>query len=880
MQGAARNLQRPETATSPHETDHPPKTLDGDEELGAARENAGADQGHDDLPVAPRRLKRRSPQPNASESPHRPSREPSPGLFVSSPLRPSPAKSREGDDSESDQELPALKSDRFKALMERKRQERLAREASEEARRADQHAQQENLVSELQALDSDDGADSGITDDEGGRRLTQKALPTRKASKKAVEEMSRETQRLARNMQLSHEAKTRKKISKASLFERFNFRPAHGSYLEPKTHSSSRPTTPQSDAEMKGADTPPSSPPADKAQEPVDQNGDAQNLEDDELPPLQDIMDLAVQLPPKDKGKAVAVDSESTKKTPKPKRRIRVRLPAAALKTSTLGSDDELEVKCTKKDKVNAVFDRIPAQTDKESRSLRTLRALALVKSPGKQDRQKQVGSGLTAAELQAQLYQRARQQARLERDRRLETLKKQGVVIQTADERERQEQEVEDLVAKAREEAQQIMQQERAAAKKEQKESGNADPLAWDDSEDEEYVEAADDADGEASATELSDSGSNSEEDDDEDGEKLDTDQSVVNPLFDEDEEVERSEAEQHSAPDTASERDEDPKELPATKQRRARKHATILSDDEAEVEATPSHQAKAAQKTPADASTASPVAPTSVLRSAKKSFIPGLPVHGPAGLGLTQIFAGTLDDSQVGGPTQSMMPDFDQFPDSNFSATAEEPTEEMIMDTQREETFTVTQDTQGVRLNMSQSQMRGLDSLLPDSLHSQLSEPMEPSQDAGLQQHTPLRERFVEPPFSTVETIPADQPGDEVVHDSPLVRKGRLRRKMDMAAVEEEEIQATQVQVNAFRVLAEGVKERTRPTDGFDRKKTKAKDMVEDQAEESEDEYAGLGGADGEGSDNESTGSVEDIIDDAKGNDVDKGELAAFYA
>ncbi|KAK7215391.1 hypothetical protein V2G26_003394 [Clonostachys chloroleuca] len=118
---------------------------------------------------------------------------------------------------------------------------------------------QEKLASELEQLDSDHSNVSDIEDDEGGLKLTQGARPTRKASKKAVEDMNRETQRMARNMQLAHEAKTRKKISKSSLFERFNFRPAGAP--APKIASSSRPTTPPTDAEKQNSDTPPSSPP-------------------------------------------------------------------------------------------------------------------------------------------------------------------------------------------------------------------------------------------------------------------------------------------------------------------------------------------------------------------------------------------------------------------------------------------------------------------------------------------------------------------------------------------------------------------------------------------------------------------------------------------
>lgn len=819
--------------------------------------------------MAARRLKRRSPVPHSLRDLETPAREPSPGLFVSSPPRPSSAKSNHTNDSDSDEEPPAPKSDRLKALFERKRQERLAREA-------DQRARQEQRTSEL---DAEPGDESGITDDEGGRTLTQKARPTRKASKKAVEEMNRETQRLARNMQLAPEPKTRKTIPMTSLFARFNYRPATGSHSEPQIHSSSRPTTSQSDVDINNAETPPSSPPRTKDQgSPSLRTNHVIDASDDELPTLDQVIDQAAQSSPQGKGKAVAVAvDEASCKVHKPRRRVRVRLPPAALKAATLDSNDELEVKCTTKDKVDAVFNSITVKDDEESRSLRALRALALVRSPGKRG-QKDTRPGMTAAELHMQLYQKARQQVRLERERRLEMLKSQGVLVQTADERERQEQEVEDLVARAREEAQQIMQQERAAAKKEKNESGSVDPLAWDDSEDDEYAEAAYGADDETSAIELSGSDSEPEDEEGEDDEnsELGTKEDAAKPLFDEDAEVEGSEIDKHSEHDTSPESDAE--EPSAAKPRRARKHTTILSDDEAEIEATPKPKAKTVSTTPAETRTASPAVPTSVLRFAKKTFIPGLPMQGPAGLGLTQIFAGTMDDSQMmGGPTQSMMPDIDHFPDSNFSATADEPAEEIVMDTQREQTPAATQGTQGFCLDLSQSQMRGLDSLLPDSLHTQMSGSMEPSQDVGLQEHTPLRDRFIEPPVSTVETIAADKQVHDT-YDSPLVRRGRLRREMDVATAGEGETQATQV--NAFQVLVEGAKDKRRPADSFDRNKTKAKDMVEEQAEESEDEYAGLGGADGEGSDNESTGSVGDIIDDAQGNDVDEGELAAFYA
>jgi mediator of replication checkpoint protein 1 len=84
------------------------------------------------------------------------------------------------------------------------------------------------------------------------------------------------------------------------------------------------------------------------------------------------------------------------------------------------------------------------------------------------------------------------------------------------------------------------------------------------------------------------------------------------------------------------------------------------------------------------------------------------------------------------------------------------------------------------------------------------------------------------------------------------------------------------------AFNKLQEGAKKEKKRQlqEEFLKKKSKAKEMVEEQAEESEDEYAGLGGVDGEDSDNESIASVKEMIDDAAGNNVDEAKLAAFYA
>ncbi|GAO16382.1 uncharacterized protein UV8b_00259 [Ustilaginoidea virens] len=832
-----------------------------------AERMSNGDGQDDDLPLAPRRLKRPAATEKAPGPVEQLSRSPSPGLFVSSPVRPSPGRAPAvRDDSEN--ELPAPKSDRFKALVERKRRERLEREAAEAARVAEREARHEQLTSELEQLlpdDDDDDDDGGITDDEGGRRLSQKSRPARKASKKAIEEMNRETQRLARNMQLAHEPKTRRKFSMASLFERFNYRPAGEPVQDDHMDSSSRHGTPQSDAGMNDADTPPSSPPMTKQTEEAS---------------------TAHGIKITSSGSTGTATPATAAKQPS-KRRVRVRLPAAVAVT-TFDSGDELEITTTSKNKFDRIFDNIPRNKSAESRSLQALRALAQVRSAGSGTSRKADRFEMTAGELQVFLATKAREQARLERDRRLDILRGQGIAIQTAEEREKQEQEVEDLVAKARQEAQKIMEQERDQVRREKKASGCVDPLAWDDSEDDEY--RGSDDEGNAAPSEVDVSGSEDDEtaEDDEAGGGREV---KGNSLFDEAAECSGSEVSEGEQ-DAARDDDEDEMEgqVVVTRQRRKRNTNAVLSDDEAGVEATPRPAEVATQTTPAAAGAASVVAPSSVLRSAKKTFIPGLPVQGPAGLGLTQIFAGTMDSqmggSTTGGPTQSMMPDFDQFPDSNFSATADEPLEDVLLDSQNQNTY---QTTQGVQLNLSQSQMYGLDTLAGHGPQTQISELMELSQDGGLQQQTPLRDRFAEPPLSTAETMIVEKQGDDglSVQDSPLVRKGRLRRRMDMLTMQAAEPESSEsiipsTEGNAFRSMADAAKKERKLLGAkeFDRKKSKAKEMIEEQAEESEDEYAGLGGADGEESDSDSAGSVEEMIDDAAGNDRDEGKLAAFFA
>lgn len=921
------------------------------------------DEEDEDMPVR-RRFKARQRHNHTPEPFDRTTSEKasSPGLFVTPSKSPPSAQESPAAGSGGELELPSLKSDRFKALVEKKRKERLAREAEEDGKRKARAAALEKLGD-----DNDDDV-SDITDDEGGRQLTQRqSRPSRKASKKAIEEMNRETQRMQRSMQLAHEAKTKKKIAKTSLFERFNFKP--GGNVSTQERSSSRPQTPVStkstDAEMQDASTPPSSPPAsveDVLGKDVNKVPELTGVaagststtmkeglyqDDDADLPDMDIQAFARKPFDKAKAKATLPDLKITSPTKTvPKRQVRVKMSSIPDHRVSLGpaddDDDELVIVNSKKTKFDALLDRIPKNQDRESKSLRLQRRLAHLDSPERKAYKKVDKKALTLGELQAQLQQRAREQAKLERERRLEMLKAKGIHIQTEEERQRDREAIEDMVARARREAEEIMDRERNEAKAEKKARGD-DPLAWDDSgsEDDDYVETevagdtGDEAEVELSGSEEEDDNAEAEgmiidggdEEDDgateqkdgkADANKTPTKISAVHNLVDEeaneDSENEDSGSETEQSwvdPDEEEEKhrwgdDDDENDVPAFVSARRPKQPLALidaDDDDMEVDATPkplkihsidfTPRPTSAQATinftPRPNNSTSPSEPTSVLRSAAKTFIPGLPVDagGPAGLGLTQIFAGTMDDSQAGplggsSPSQPM-PTFDQFPDSQYSQNATNSTDDMVVDSQ---TMPATQPETQIRLDFSQSQTHGLDSLLRDDMGSQPSQFMEPSQDGGFQDWTPLKERFVEPPQSTVDTVirATSEADEEIPHESPLMQKrSRIRRKavIDSDTEDEDDFKAS-TKPSAFTAMkdAAAIEKKRKAREEFDKKKSKAKEMVHEQAEESEDEYAGLGGVDGEDSDDDGADVKEMIDDQTQGNQDDELKISALHA
>jgi mediator of replication checkpoint protein 1 len=838
------------------------------------------------------------------------------GLFVS----PSPEKSNaHAADSDSDSDLPAdvpamTANERFMALVEKKRQERLAKEEKEQREKKEAAQKRLKQAAQYSRILEDDDL-SGSEEDDGGRRLTQQARPTRKASKKALEDMHRETQRMARNMQLAHQPKTKKKITKSSLFAKFNYKPE--GFMEDGVADSAPSSSPRrTDPEIH--DTPPTSPssppPYDKVpeiesqqpQQPEESRLD--DDDDDELPSLEDVTsgEYKAPSPPrtiidKGKGKAIEQPSPPAKQPLFTQRPIRVIPPKVIKKPAFIGDDSDSDLEIIPKSKKDTIFDRIPQQQDQQSHSLHTLRMLAHLTSPGKQAPKKNARSSMTASELQLSLQQRARQQAAREREERLHDLKARGIIVQTAEERNNEMAEVEDLMAKARREADEIAKEEKAAGKKERQ--ANGEEMFDDSSADEDYEEIDHLSKSSQAGSENGDESDDSEREDEFDEEELEDSESVdryltvANPLFGQDaSESETAEDDQDMIMDEdAGGMINDEEELPMVQNRRRAKN--VISDDEDDD--LPAHSPTNLH-TDSPAKTAS--APGSVLRSAKKTFIPGLPVAGPAGLSLTQIFAGTMDESQDfdNGSTQSPSQRIDTEQDSlaflrnfpapdlpSFRPTMDEDSQDFMVDRIPESQPTQA-ETQGIQLSFSQSQVHGFDSLVESA--SQFSEFPEATQDLGFQYMSPIQGRFAAPPQSTVDTVLLqNSPTPESNQETPIVKKkGKLMRRLQAPVLsdDEEPEQAEaeredefEITANVFDVMRKASKKKTAVADDFDKKKSAAKEMVQEQADESEDEYAGLGGASDDESGEEDDALVREMIDDNTKN-VDESKLAAFYA
>ena len=839
-----------------------------------------------------------------------------PGLFLTpggESVGKSPSKATANDVSDSDSDLPAnpLNNKRLAELVARKREERKAKEAMEAEKRAAREAQYMQQDGKARARQSATplGESEEDSDEAAARKLTQQARPTRKASKKALEEMSRETQRMNRNMQLAHQARTNKKITKESLFARFNFRTTapSGNPCQAQTSSIVVSSAPVSETEgVEHHATPPSSPPAlqDSSKPDMPDSAAAPHMdfpavvsdEDEELPTLDDVMNAPRRTLEKGKSKAVERTAEDVlpapalPKAPFSKPTIKINFPNKVTRSKDQQDDSEsdLEILAPQKSKASrlAVFDRFPPGKQSEARSLHKLRMMAHISSPEKRSGKSK--ASMTSSEMHMSLQQRARKQAAAERAEKIQSLKDKGIIVQTAEERQKDQAEIQDLLEKARQEAADIKKKEKDAARKAAKRNGEDFNDSSD--EDEEYqANEADESDIELSGSEdeaAVSQGSDDELDEDADAEEEEEEEEDEVDVGDEDkhsnrlvedEAMEDSLDEDNSAAgevaedDIEMDQDEDPQLL-----HRKTRVSRIIEDDDEDTNVTEPIQDRAL-----------------LLETPEKPMIPKIALGTSPGLmGMTQAFAATMADSQtqairdIGIDTeQDSMSFLGPIPEPNVPVYDANDTESMVLDSQTGNQATGVDTNAGnVTLDFTQSQMEY--EPYPDSqdppMATQDMEIPEPTQDMGFHLSSPAGNRFVSAPPSTVDTVilPAQSP---VKRKKGRLQRGR-RESIDLSDADEEVPISPQqsadfdISANAFDVMKQK-RSAAVTAQAFDKKKSKAKEMVEEQAQESEDEYAGLGGA----SDDESVGEEdEDLKKMIEEGDVevDERKLAAFYA
>lgn len=784
-----------------------------------------------------------------------------------------------GTDDE-DGELGPTAHNRLMALVEKKRKEREAREQLG----ADKKAARLQRSSELEeTLLSSDRLSDDADESESGRKLTQHSRPSaRKSSKKALLQMNRETQRISRNMQLAHQAATKKKITLDSFLAKFN---SKSSAMSAATTTNSAPASSDHEDQQHRHSTPPTSPLEegilqDKPVEPVSEDnhkGASVSNDDDDLylPSVEDILagSARVAQAPVDSARLVRQHSKAPSVTPAPgtpnktTRHVRVRLSRQSIAENQKNdTDSDLEIITSPgKTRRIAVFENLPARNNQSSTTLLKLRTLAQLTSPS---RQRQTAM-MTRGELDNNLFRRARLQALKERQEKIEELRAKGVVVESAEERMRVHDEVEDLLEKARGEAEEIARREKKAAKKD---GGSVDVVDLDDSDDGEYEGS--DEEGVLSGSEEEEGEditvSDGEEGEDEELEEGDKpvdkgDEGTGHFIHNEADEAEVSddESEQSELDDQQAQGTDG--NIPRRRRRR------VISDDEDED--VNADIAPKPQETP--------------VRSHSQPLFPDFGATRTPLMGLTQAFRATFADSQEND--EDSLAILRRMPDT------ERPVDQLLLERDSQE---IVHDSQGhqdsVPLDLFASYPRAVEDRVSESpaarTATSYSQAPEPTQDAGFvyspfEQGSRFTDVHVQVPTSTVDTVPV---GDD---QSPIARRaggGRILRRgpvAELSDVDEDEDgdgdEGFLVKSSAFDVMrkvANKKKQKTAQTP-FDKTKSRARDIIDEAAEESEDEYAGLGGAS-----DESAGEEDEIdlsmINDDGGEVVDAKELAALNA
>lgn len=836
----------------------------------------------DDLYSAtPRKKQNKSPSPPQSDARS--------SLFVS------PAKPGQ-DQDESDEDLPMNpigSKQKLAALVAEKRAERLAKEAEEEQQRsAFAHASSDlpdEIVEDARAA----------SNPEIERIMSDAAKPTRKASKKAMLDMERETQRMVRQQALAHQMKTKKKFTTNDLFARFNYRPAGQASAPPPpadgdTTASSAPNSDAVDAVTKEpVSTPPSSPPTplDRQRALVEQGALSKlvPVREDSLTSIIDDEDEGEELLSMhdmiSSSRALELAETPAKAASEKKKGLRLaRFGKKAVPVrQDDSSDDELEILKELPSHLS-IFDRakgIQKRQHTDSTAIHILKHLAHAGTDAAHSGRRNKNNSRPSVNpqvLEAQLRLRAKEQARARQLERIAELRAKGIEVQTTEEREREAEEFENLLEKARQDAVDLRKAEKAA-------DNEGKVVASDDeSEDEDYYD-----------------GSENDDDDERDGVEKDSNE-MVDDIADESEDEEEEEEDEELEQDGDVDADElageeevppavdaqpaSPRAETAAKAdwvhqtpvigRKPRKSHIVLDEEDSDMEGSQIIANAAAES---DDEGADPFAAFN-FGAAKTTNVLMSP---------TQAFNATMQT-----PTQNSQQDsLDILAYLAPPGSAARPSLPVDMETQTQvesqESF-----VPGSQLPESQQVNLAWETQAPETPVPGLNRGAsaatietpgwEPTQDGGLptewqakqnrEQANPLEAMVEHDTQSTVRLRISESP-------VPAPKRNRLvrgqRAVVDSSDDEDEpDVQpAEAAKKDVFREMAKRRKEALTTAEIAEAQR-EAKQMMDEQAEESEDEYAGLGGDDFVAPETEQD---REMIDSSL-IDVDERQIAAHFA
>ena len=822
------------------------------------------------------------PREPANEAPNSPiGSEKGNSLFVS------PAKSSHAG---SEDELPSNPfggKDKLAELVAQKRAERLAKEADDEERKKRVASLQVSSDLPEEAFEGpQDAVDLNIE-----RIMSDASRPARKASKRALLEMERETQRLARQQALAHQMKVKKKFTTSDLIAKFNFRQPGMAPTISNDQQHGGDTTASSAPNSDGVEpkdpvsTPPSSPltPLDRQRELVDYGALSKlvPVRQDSIASLADGGEDEGLL-----GTAEVMRSSQMRKKEQAALREEVQPEKKGLKLARLGkkaviaqddSDDELEI-----------VDRLPphlrafakaATTSRtgrpaDSKAIHNLKHLSHLHANDSAPHKPGSRPSLNTRTLESQLRRRAKEQARRQELERIEELRAKGIEVQTMEEREKEAEAFESLLEKARQEAVDLRKAEKAALKEAGGEEGAA---AVSSDEDEDYEASGSDEEGE-------------EEEErewnglvDEVAEETDEEEEVDGS----DDELETDEpAEQLMGTEAG---DEFPGEFdvedrvvrePTGAARKSRKSRIVKDEDDEDLDQDEQEDCGVAENGAEDSE--DPFAAFNFDNGNNESLL----------LSPTQAFNATMrtptqatqEDSldilrRIAPPSTSFLPP--TF--SGYESQRQEETQLSFV------AGSQVPESQRISLNW---ETQPPETPVPAGLSrdvSALSETpgWEPTQDTGL--HSPWT---VQPKLrreGTLDSLDDHETQSTVqlrVSESPapsqnVPRRGRLvRRQAAVADDSDDDDSAPMASVtperrDAFREMARRRKEALTAAERADAEK-EMRHMMDEQAEESEDEYAGLGGDDFVAPENEQ----DKAMIDSSHVDVDERALAAHFA